>query len=79
MKIKNEFKTSIQVNLMHCDDKRTIVAIKQYVFDATNELQDLAKQLKSEQDIKKKIKIQNRIKYLESAIKDSKDQLSTMS
>ena len=64
---------------MHCDDKRTITALKQYILDATTQLQDLAKQQKLELDNTKKIEIQNQIRYLEKAIKDSKDQLSTMS
>jgi hypothetical protein len=60
---------------MHCDDKRTIVALKQYILDATAELHDLERQQKTETDTVKKIEIQNKIRYLEKAIKDSKDQL----
>lgn len=63
---------------MHCDDKRTIFALKQYVKEATLELQDLDKQLKNEINDSQKIKIQNRVKYLEKAIQESKNQLSTM-
>jgi len=63
---------------MHCDDKRTRSALKQYILDVITELQDLKKQLKIEQDNTKKIEIQNRINYLEKATLDSKDQLSTM-
>ena len=63
---------------MHCDDKRTIFALKQYVKDATIELHDLDKQLKNEINDSQKIEIQNRIKYLEKSILESKDQLSTM-
>ena len=63
---------------MHCDDKRTIAALKQYILDVTVELQDLAKQQKTVADTTKKIEIQNKIKYLEKAIKDSKDQLLSM-
>lgn len=63
---------------MHCDDKRTIFALKQYVKEATLELQDLDKQLKNEINDSQKIKIQNRVKYLEKAILESKNQLSTM-
>lgn len=64
---------------MHCDDKRTITALKQYVIEATSELDDLDKQLKNEMNNIKKIEIQNRINYLEKIIQESKDQLSTMS
>ena len=63
---------------MHCDDKRTIAALKQYILDGTTQLQDLAKQQKIELDNTQKIEIQNKIKYLEKAIKDSKDQLLSM-
>lgn len=63
---------------MHCDDKRTNYALKQFVLDATSELDDLVKQLKSEQNNTNKIKIQDRINYLQKAIQDSNDQLSSM-
>ena len=69
----------MNIDPMHCDDKRTITALKQYILDATTQLQDLAKQQKLELDNTQKIEIQNQIRYLEKAIKDSKDQLSTMS
>ena len=65
--------------MMHCDDKRTISALKQYVLDATSELRDLEKQLKNEQNYTRKNEIQDRINYLHKAIQDSKDQLSSMS
>ena len=64
---------------MHCDDKRTITALKKYVLDATSELDDLENQLKREQHNQREIEIQNRIKYLKKAIQDSNDQLSSMS
>ncbi len=63
---------------MHCDDKRTNYALKQFVLDATSELDDLVKQLKSKQNNTNKIKIQDRINYLQKAIQDSNDQLSSM-
>lgn len=63
---------------MHCDDKRTNYALKQFVLDAKSELDDLVKQLKSEQNSTKKMKIQDRINYLQKAIQDSNDQLSSM-
>ena len=63
---------------MHCDDKRTKFALQEYVRDATLELTDLEKQLKEEMVTEKKEEIQNRIKHLEKAIQESKDQLSTM-
>ena len=63
---------------MHCDDKRTIAALKQFILDATSELEDFEKQLNSESNNTKKIKIQDRINYLKKSIQDSKDQLSSM-
>ena len=63
---------------MHCDDKRTITALKKYVLDATSELDDLEKKLKREQHNQREIEIQNRIKYLKKVIQDSNDQLSSM-
>ena len=64
---------------MHCDEKRTIAALKQYITEATLELHDLDEQLKSEQNNAKKIEIQNRIDDLQKIIHDSNDQLSSMS
>jgi predicted nucleic acid-binding Zn-ribbon protein len=64
---------------MHCDDKRTITALQQYIIDAASELHDLEKQVKNEMNNTMKIEIQNRINYLEKTIKEAKEQLSTMS
>jgi hypothetical protein len=63
---------------MHCDDKRTKFALKQFILDATDELHDLEKQQKSEADTSKQLEIQNKIRYLEKTIQDSKAQLLTM-
>ena len=63
---------------MHCDDKRTIAALRQYISDLTSELENLSKQLEVKQDESHKIELQNKIKYLKDALNDSKDQLSTM-
>jgi predicted nucleic acid-binding Zn-ribbon protein len=63
---------------MHCDDKRTIYSLKQFVLEATSELEDLEKQLKNGSNNARKIEIQNRINYLKKAIQDSKDQLLSM-
>ena len=63
---------------MHCDDKRTISALKQYILDATAQLQEFKEQIKQESDNKKKDQIQNYIVFLEKSIRDSKDQLSFM-
>lgn len=62
---------------MHCDDKRTIFALTQYITDSTLELQELTNQLKTE-DSNKKFLIQEKINDLDKIIKDSKNQLLTM-
>ena len=64
---------------MHCDDKRTEYALKQYVIEATQELYDLQKKLAGSIDDDSKLKIQERISHLEKSISDSHDQLSKMS
>lgn len=64
---------------MHCDDKRTEFALKQYVIEATQELYDLQKKLAGKLDGDSKKTIQARINYLEKSISDSKEQLSHMS
>ena len=63
---------------MHCDDKRTEFALKQYVIEATQELYDLQKKLAGNIDEESKIKIQERIGFLEKSISDSKEELSQM-
>ena len=64
-----------KIRIMHCDEKRTISALKQYVLDTTSELDDLKKQLISKQN---NLEIQNKIKDLQKAIQEAKDQLSSM-
>ena len=64
---------------MHCDDKRTEFALKQYIIEATQELFDLQKKIAGNLDDDSKIKIQERISFLEKSILDSKKQLSQMS
>ena len=63
-----------RIRIMHCDDKRTISALKQYVLDATSELNDLKKQVIS----KNNLEVQNKIKDLQKAIQEAKDQLLSM-
>ena len=62
---------------MHCDDKRTIFALKQYIIEATAESQVLQKKLQSESNSLKKKEIQTRISFLQKAIHDSKDQIES--
>ena len=63
---------------MHCDDKRTIFALKQCITDSTLELQEAINQLKTETDGEKRIQIQTRINNLEKIVRDSKEQLLSM-
>jgi len=63
---------------MHCDDKRTIFALKQLILDYNLELQKSMNQLKDEKDNEKKVQIQRRINDLEKTIQDSKEQLESM-
>ena len=63
---------------MHCDDKRTIAALKQYISDVTCELDDLSKHLEVKHNDAHKIEIQNRINTLKTSLRDSKDQLLEM-
>lgn len=62
---------------MHCDDKRTIAALKQYILEATEEMQELKTQILLEPESKTP-KIQERIAYLQKAIRDSSEQLTQM-
>ena len=63
---------------MHCDDKRTIFALKQCITDSILELQEAINQLKTETDGEKRIQIQTRINNLEKIVRDSKEQLLSM-
>ena len=63
---------------MHCDDKRTIFALKQFIAESYHELQEVINQLKDENDEGKKSQIQTRINDLEKTIQDSKKQLESM-
>jgi len=69
----------IQTRLfMHCDDKRTIFALKQFIAESNQELQEVINQLKDENDNGRKIQIQTKISDLEKTIQDSKKQLESM-
>ena len=63
---------------MHCDDKRTIFALEQFISDATLELREAVNQLKTEDNKGKRRQIQIKINDLEKTIKDSTDQLLSM-
>ena len=63
---------------MHCDDKRTIFALKQLILNSNIELEEAMNQLNEEIDEEKKLQIQTRINELKKNIKDSEDQLLAM-
>ena len=63
---------------MHCDDKRTIFVLEQFILNSTFDLQKAINQLKTEKDEKMRIQIQARINSLERDIQDSKDQLLSL-
>ena len=60
---------------MHCDDKRTIFALKKCISDSRLELQEALNLLQTEKDNQKRLQIQTRITELEITIKESHDQL----
>lgn len=63
--------------VMHCDDKRTIFALKQCILDSELELQKAVDELKTGKSINQ-LEIKMRIQVLEKTIQDSKDQLLSM-
>jgi len=63
---------------MHCDDKRTIFALKQYILDLSIELQKANDELKTQKETNKRIQIEKKIHVLEKTIQDSKDHLLSL-
>ena len=63
---------------MHCDDKRTIFALKQFLADSELELQQAVNQLKTESNVEKRLQIKERILYLEKESNQTKKQLLSM-
>lgn len=63
---------------MHCDDKRTIFALKQFLADSKLELQQAIDQLKTESNAEKRLQIQERILYLEKETIQTKEQLLSL-
>jgi hypothetical protein len=63
---------------MHCDDKRTIFALKQFLADSELELQQAVNQLKTESNVEKRLQIKERILYLEKESNQTKEQLLSM-
>lgn len=63
---------------MHCDDKRTIFALKKNIDDSIEEKEKLSRKLITETNHSEKIKIQNEIRSLEKFINEIKFQLGRM-
>lgn len=63
---------------MHCDDKRTIFALKKSIDDSVKKKENLAQKLIIETDYSEKIKTQNEIKTLEKFIEEIEIQLKGM-
>lgn len=63
---------------MHCDDKRTIFALKQFLANSELELQQAVNQLKTESNVEKRLQIKERILYLEKESNQTKEQLLSM-
>ena len=63
---------------MHCDDKRTIFALKKNIDDSNEKKEYLSRKLMTETNHSEKFKIQNEIKSLEKFINEIKFQLTRM-
>lgn len=63
---------------MHCDDKRTIFALKKNIEDSVKKKENLTKKLITETVHSEKIKIKKEIKSLEKFINEIEFQLTMM-
>ena len=63
---------------MHCDDKRTIFALKKFLEENSIEKEHYLSKLVKEKDPTKKLKIQSEIDIIEKTIDEIKHQLKTM-
>jgi len=61
--------------IMHCDDRRTISALKNNIAESTLELAELAKEQRKETDESRKSQIQAKISELERFIMENKEQI----
>ncbi|MFB5621329.1 MAG: hypothetical protein ACE5RO_00195 [Candidatus Nitrosomaritimum yanchengensis] len=62
---------------MHCDDKRTIFALKKSLEENSIEKEHFFSKLEKEKDPTKKIKLQSKIDIIEKTIDEIKHQLET--
>jgi len=62
---------------MHCDDKRTMSALKNNIVESTRELAELDKEHQKETDESRRSQIQAKISELERFIMENKKQLET--
>lgn len=63
---------------MHCDDKRTIFALKKSLEENSIEKEHFLSKLEKEKDPAKKIELQSKIDIIEKTIDETKNQLETM-
>ena len=63
---------------MHCDDKRTIFALKQSLNEAITEKKGLILKLEIEKNMQKRIEIENKLKILNKFIDDLNYQISNL-
>ena len=63
---------------MHCDDKRTIFALKKSLEENSIEKEHYLSKLEKEKDPNKKLELQSKIDIIEKTIDEIKHQLETM-
>ena len=63
---------------MHCDDKRTIFALKKILEENFKEQENYFLQLEQEKDPLKKLELQSKIDIIEKSTIEIKHQLGTM-
>lgn len=63
---------------MHCDDKRTIFALKKSLEEYSIEKEHHLLELESETDSSKKLELKSKIDTIEKTISEIKHQLTTM-
>lgn len=63
---------------MHCDDKRTIFALKKSLEECSIEKKHYLLELESEIDSSKKLELKSKIDTIEKTISEIKHQLTTM-
>ncbi|MGD8299144.1 MAG: hypothetical protein PVG43_07940 [Nitrosopumilaceae archaeon] len=63
---------------MHCDDKRTVFALRKSLEENSNEKEHYLSKLEKEKDPTKKLELQAQIDIIENTINEIKHQLEIM-